>query len=220
VEGGLAGCCGRVALFCSMWVERGRGLSSNNMGIGVGVYPAAMEGSYVGCSVCVAPFRMLVERGGVFLMVGGLLCPIPWLYGRDRAVGGALTGCCGRVALFRSMWVERGRGLSSNNMGIGVGVYPAAMEGSYVGCSVRVAPFRMLVERGGVFLMVGGLLCPIPWLYGRDRAVEGALTGCCSRVLVLLWCHQHAGGYALNHAIYLGGWPVPLRLLEGIPVVR
>jgi hypothetical protein len=78
-------------------------------------------------------------------------------------VEGALAYCCGRVALFHSrIWVERGRGLSSKNMGIGVGGYPA-VEGSYVGCSVRVGPFRMLVERGGVFLSVGGLMHPIPW---------------------------------------------------------
>jgi hypothetical protein len=76
-------------------------------------------------------------------------------------VEGALAGCCGRVAPFRSMWVERGGGLSSKNMGIGVGGYPA-VEGSYIGCSVRVAPFRMLVEQGGVSLSVGGLLHPIP----------------------------------------------------------
>jgi hypothetical protein len=164
VEGALARCCGLVALFRSVWVERGGGLSSNNMGIGVGGYPVAMEGTYVGCSGRAAPFRMLMEQGGVFLMVGGLLRLIPWLYGGDRAVEGALAGCCGLVALFRSMWVERGRGLSSNNMGIGVGGYPAAMEGSYVGGSVRVAPFRMLMERGGVLLSVGGLLRPIPWL--------------------------------------------------------
>jgi hypothetical protein len=79
-------------------------------------------------------------------------------------VEGALAGCCGHVALFRSNWEERGGGLSSNLMRIGLGGYPANEEGSYVGCSVRVALFCLLVERGGVFLMLGGLLRPIPWL--------------------------------------------------------
>jgi hypothetical protein len=76
------------------------------------------------------------------------------------------------VFLGVGVWMEQGGGLSSNdiglssskNTGIGVGGYPAA-KGSYVGCSVRVAPFRMLVERGGLFLScVGGLSYRVAWL--------------------------------------------------------
>jgi hypothetical protein len=223
VEGALAGCCGLVALLRSMWVERKWGLSSNNMGIVVGGYPVATEGTYVGCSGRAAPFRMLMERGGVAtegtynmgIVVGGY--PV--------ATEGTYVGCSGRAAPFRMLmerggvflgvgvWMKRGGGLSSNNMGIVVGGYPVATEGTYVGCSGRATPFRMLKERGSVFLGVGGLLRPIPWLEGGDRAVEGALAGCGGRVALFrsMWVEGGGDLSSNNMGIVVGGYPTAVE---------